>query len=932
MAVIDSSMKFEGIMRILSRESIRIVYAVVMIMTAGFTFAYSEEIKPPVPSWIHNTCLGEVEGEVFTNQPGMILKKIDIISKYNFNGFSDDVQTIDTTKASWNAKVNNLLDTAFIEIMFSAGHPDKSETADTLIRIDYYPKGIVVEENTNFGLLKSTQEFFKSFYLKNLSNQVLEVDSLVFQTGLFEIEFIGDNQPPYEIEPRDSVPFNVKFGTRAARPEPYVDSIGYKTVSCGFRYTTEFSVEVSDPIIEAEGFDFGLVTVNTTKIDTFDIVNKGKTGLGIKSISGSNQEFVVRDTNDQELKTPFTIEPNSKFRYIVKFKPVSTGLHTAQIKISSDAGNKPEHEILFTGFGVFLDVEIRDADFGKKLIHREEYPVVPSTKNIIIRNRSTEDTLFIIGADDNNVGDKAPFAYDIGEFEDMVILPDTFKIVECAFQPKKTGKKYLRIDLILKDGSSLPVELNGYGCLPRIKMSGLHFDSNFVKNSEPLVGKVKIWNIDYGANSFPLKLDSLRVMPYDSAISKTLDSWGWVGFKYDSTKINFNQEIPVGDSLEIEVLFSPRELGTSYAQLGSASSAEKDTTVEIVGYGKSGNFLTKLTNLNICVSREDTIFYRVVNVTDVDFYVTDVIFESEVFEILNREEIEYFKAKDTTLIKILFSPKETGEWSEKLIIQNSSSLQPELITNIKAGSYHRKIFPMVDLLEDRSDLKQLVWSEIVIPIDKKTADEGISQLSIELKFDSENLFPEIDSLFLKSARGFEYILDAMPHNGENLSFSLRKINDLLKWDTIRVEVPFYFRYSSLNEQVKESKLILSICQLGGNCVLFDSDTTSFTIEKINNEIIGSQDVENMICNLEIIRPNPVFHKELSIDFSLEENAFTVIYLLNSQGRIIRPILEKQISAGQYTGKIDISGVSSGTYWILMKAGNCTHSRRFAIVR
>lgn len=78
-------------------------------------------------------------------------------------------------------------------------------------------------------------------------------------------------------------------------------------------------------------------------------------------------------------------------------------------------------------------------------------------------------------------------------------------------------------------------------------------------------------------------------------------------------------------------------------------------------------------------------------------------------------------------------------------------------------------------------------------------------------------------------------------------------------------------------------------------------------------------------------PNP-FNPTTNINFSLPEASFVSLKVYNLQGEEVSILVNEQLNAGVYTADWDASGLASGTYFYVIRAGNFVQSRKMLLMK
>ncbi len=117
-----------------------------------------------------------------------------------------------------------------------------------------------------------------------------------------------------------------------------------------------------EPVLDVnfDDYDFGLVNLGTTKVQTFVLTNIGNAPLNVSDIALSgNAAFIENGTAN-------TIAIGSNYTFDVEFTPTAEGLVSATLTIANNTAS-PTVEVLLTGTGVMPGIEVNPTnhDFGE---------------------------------------------------------------------------------------------------------------------------------------------------------------------------------------------------------------------------------------------------------------------------------------------------------------------------------------------------------------------------------------------------------------------------------------------------------------------------------------------------------------------------------------------------------------------------------------
>jgi hypothetical protein len=84
-------------------------------------------------------------------------------------------------------------------------------------------------------------------------------------------------------------------------------------------------------------------------------------------------------------------------------------------------------------------------------------------------------------------------------------------------------------------------------------------------------------------------------------------------------------------------------------------------------------------------------------------------------------------------------------------------------------------------------------------------------------------------------------------------------------------------------------------------------------------------------SLEQNYPNP-FNPSTQIKFALTSRSRVTLTVYDALGRNIRTLVDQQLDAGEYVSRFDATGLSSGVYYYVLRAGTIVESRRMVLIR
>ncbi len=300
--------------------------------------------------------------------------------------------------------------------------------------------------------------------------------------------------------------------------------------------------------------NFGFVKTGSFSLKEVVITNAGNETITINSINttnlnpGSQTVFYINGTPT----SPVSLNPGDSLTLQVKFSPENPVTYSGSFTVESTVGNKT---IYVKGTGIESNLDYPSTlSFGNVNVGEEV------EKTIRIKNTSnTEVTILSV------YGINPPFYIKNLPGLPLKLAPSEEVILNIVFSPSSHGDKSQTLN-IETDSGNINISITGTGVSPVADVSPLSIDFGGVNIESTSTQIVKIEN--KGNSQFEL----LECTVDNPAFSITGCS---------------KQEINGGDSVNITVRFSPKELKTYQGELSIKTSVGV-FNVQLKGTGKGG--------------------------------------------------------------------------------------------------------------------------------------------------------------------------------------------------------------------------------------------------------------------------------------------------------------------------------------------------------
>lgn len=604
----------------------------------------------------------------------------------------------------------NVNDTQEVTVRF---HPTTPDTQIDFLKVNFlrdtdtpdsfmvFLKGIgrgkaltIKPDSLDFGVVDISTSNTLSLIIKNeieQSTATISSIEILPSDPFFEIIYQpGENRGFFH---GDSDSVLIKF-------EPEVNGPREADLSITYRFSDEDEdIHVTVPlsgigiggkpkieVFPPDTINFLEVFVNSSKTDSVIIKNTGKDTLIVYPFSKENiQSPPGYDTTDFNIiwedgwRDFLKIAPNDSQRVTVTFAPKDTGNQIANLVITNNDPIKSTVRVLLIGNGIELapkiNVQPDSLDFETVIIDSSKVDyitilnkgndtlrILPFTKENLVHpsNQDTTDFIFVWK---NEWGDI------------LKIDPDSSKKVTITFSPQDTG--FQKANLVIESNDPgkqvIRLPIKGIGGKPIIKVDKNQIDFQNVLVDSVSLETLTISNIGYAM----LQIDSIKIDSENNDFG-----YRWLNMEeHDTVKIGR------GDSVKVEITFSPQDTGKQKANLVIFSNDRETPAkfVELLGNGIKPNILVNTNTLdfgNIKLGSADTLSLSIMNGGTAELIIYSITPPAETtdFDTTNSPTLPAILAQYKTLqVDVIFAPQKIGPQIGSLIIaSNDVTLEIDL--------------------------------------------------------------------------------------------------------------------------------------------------------------------------------------------------------------------------------------------------------------
>lgn len=899
--------------------------------------------QPPVPIWEFD-CQGNVNGSVVDKPDDPNLRSnLSLIfffedESFNYIFESEQFTPEISPQAKWRLRIIDPVKEARAVIRFTddAGN-------DTLLIIDYHPPKIEVKPNKiSFGLVTQGENIQKNITITNLSKSNVTLNSIKFKNE--KSRFIIINNPiNTTLTPQQQISITIQF---TALKEGYYQDTLVISNECIELSSAIFDANVGSPEILVSDINFGEYTINKTVIDSAYISNVGNSRLIITDYIGPNRpEFKVIFPNNITISksNPLILEPGSKpFKFFVEFTPTSEADFYDNIIFSSNA-RKSDSIAFLNGRGVIAGLVSNICDFGRKRIHRDEFPAGPyyidnMQGGIRLENNSNEPVTITNYSIVSSINGDA-FSFNPNIFLNKTVLPNTSLTVPVSFLPKVTGEHELIIVYENTAGYKTQSILKGIGIVPKIEINNITFDTTVINDNLSISYRtLTIKNLGREQWDYcdTLTIFELIAEP-DSLISASIEEPLSRPFAYDKNDLLLNQPIPPGTVINVRTAFSAREVGPASCVIYLKSDAQNNPNSKWQGWGTLQEIKIASAELTLCPGQKDYIKTNIENIGSKEIVIKRIYLEpsDSIIQLLNANALQNLKlsAYSKQEITLQFSPEQPINRIYSLIAiidnRNDSIVQAEIRAIAKFKERYTSIEP-ISLTMNAGNIYEL--SIFLEPGDNLT-NAAIDRFEVTINYNPKTFEFLKEKLSLGEIIKNRFIIEGSPsvdYQKGIVKFKVRSLSGIL--DGSGELIKFYVKAYHSNSEEKSLQINHQVEPINSNCARFLSRNCRVSIAPYCQSNLTKLIISNNLYSLSSINPNPVGSEGASISYSVAFDSFVNISIYNTNGELVKTIVNENKASGLYSNFVDVTDIPSGVYICKMISGIYTESQIFVIYK
>ncbi len=888
---------------------------------------------PPVVEWDIN-CDGTITGTAtdFPEDPLIRSNIHEVVINYSSEGDKivgwQSELSKDKRMLVWSFNVPDPTKDGVFVLEFSdkKGNKTKVEIHYKAVLIDIEPGEIY------FGKINLNEKSKMTFRIINGSETAeIIINQLKLKYGDRGFEI---NKPvmPVIIPPSgqsEEIEVNFESGTKGV----FLDSIGIGD-TCIFVYKSELKAEVGVPVINASDVTFGSKTLGKKVSENIQVTNTGNHDLKISGITGpSNSDFTV-DINATE-NVPIIIKPGKALDFKVDFIPTKEGDYRDTIYYLNNAGDYHDPFTIINASGIKPGLEASSHDWGNKRIYRPEFPIAEYTADNIIKLKNTGTDLLQISSIDIIKDENASaFKFEYKAIKGLSLKPGDSVLIPATFLPEQTGRHELKFRYIDNAGANTLTTLSGFGVVPKYNASGGSHDATVVNEPRSIsYSTIKVNNLSVDAWMYS---DTLTIFDID-ALENVSTDWrdDSQPFRVNKDALGLPLKLLPGQQLNIESAFHANEDKQIAGRLKLVTDGTDNPEIILSGEGLSKGVKTTGDESTILLGKTDTLWISVQNKGTADLELGPVFFEESKseFNFLDPDDVSlplFLEAGAEENIGIIFTPSKVGTTSTNIFIEDKNA-EEKYSAEIKGTAY--KLFRDVNVtpLQQYVEVREKAKVRVILDAGDELSEAEIRTLRFTVKYNSEFLKFIESTLFKGSAaQKFEIENPLVDPDAGIITFDMKSIT-MEPLDGYGELVRFQFDTYLPPDEEQKSEIEIDIEPLGVEGVDFNEGEGSIVIREVCANDLRKVFFGLYEFNLEEITPNPV-REATDIRFSLGFEILTNIEIINTNGELIRRIVEEELDPGYYEVSLPTTDLTDGVYFCRMQAGPYTAVRKFIIAR
>ncbi len=375
-----------------------------------------------------------------------------------------------------------------------------------------------------------------------------------------------------------------------------------------------------------------------------------------------------------------------------------------------------------------------------------------------------------------------------------------------------------------------------------------------------------------------------------------------------------DMSIAANSSDSIEIIFQPDSPGEKHAKLEIRSNAVNSENVEldIEAVKHLIDFSLAQSSCKFDNIKKDSVFTFQINIKNEGTAGTSLsIAENPIDFTVVSLEPDSLKLDGMSVLTLKFNGSSVdGTIDDKIVVREERCNQTREISLeviVGSGSPDDKIIIQVDSAAANAG------DTVSIPVSVDGTgiinNAGINEIRGELMFNASMLDP----------------IPPTPEGSVTGNLRIMPLTIAVPEETATVELKFIANLGNDSVTTLEMRNILP-----ANNVEYNVQRGEFRLLDICYEGGARLVTFNETTNIEL-SPNPA-EGTVNVDYKLIENGLTRIFITNNFGKVVKTILNEDISKGKYSEVVNLKDLSSGLYFIMLRTPTIIKTRTIRVLK
>lgn len=810
----------------------------------------------------------------------------------------------------------------------------------------YVAEEVVAEPPVvNFGLQPYGQPVEQTVIVRNPKPRQVTVKRLYLKAGLQEFQIIEPKTFPLVLQPAGQASDRVEVRIQGAAlvAQERVDSL-YAELSCYPAPVAELRIRGNEPIMWVDDADFGQVPVGSERMRLVRIESRGQIPLEITAVDWSDKTHFRTEGLLEAL--PLRLDPGQSYTFRVYYKPTVAGqadqtravftANATRIKLYSD----------WKGTGIEANVTIQGYDWGKRRVAdpyaRLDDPNYGYRGEVIVvvtGNTPLNNVDVVVEDDPQYPNDRLAFRVDKTSLPPQ-LQPGVRITLPAYFKPVEEREYRARVIVRGYDNNELREAedlLVGIGIQPHVAAEGRDFGTLMVGQSKQDVAPI------YSNGTMELTVRDLQIVGPDA------DAFQVEGSFLQQVRER-GLKIPVGQSVDVPIIFTALRVGEHRANMQVISDAPETPEPELIGRGISQGLAATDYDFGrhfVTTRVEQTAAVYVRNTGAARVYVERIEKASgdvNNFEVLTREGF-WVEPYGDYPIDIAFSPDEERRYEMRI----------RYVTNIGEAystvwGEGRRVYGVVRIGEYRTTPGQELTITVELtrhpnaalrPEDRDVTAGAIQEFEARVWYDERMIEPVLDPAAIITGgtltQGWtvEYVQplpkQAPPGGGEPMSAFQVKLKGTIPLQlTQDVNPLFRFQARTFLAPFDQSALPVEMVPLNRPYVVVDEQPGRVLLTVPCIESLRLVRLNAVGYSLQQVVPQPAYG-EAQLRYSIGYSGWVRLELFNAMGERVAVLVDREQAAGEYELTLNTRLFPAGVYYYRLTSGPYTETRRLDIV-